>query len=367
MMLARLIPLLILSSWLIGCAARNDQPIVASTATPIEPAATRVIVSPTAPPTATPTPAPELRQLTSGACCVQPAWSPDSKQVLFIDKPSDTAPIGIYAINVSANPSQAPQVIGRVGIYSNDRSLIAYPESNQTIVEKLTTGDSWVIPNQGQSVSFAPDDRHLAWEQEEISGPYDQRRNDLYLANVDGADSGRITRLYGGGLIGWLPNGLKVVFEGRPSLEVLTSTLTVLDLTTNVAVDLVSAQRLSGISISNGGSWLAYFISFDADPSRNGIWLERSDGSQARQLDLWGAYQWRDDSHLLVIPTRVSSNVPFELWEVEAGSGASRQLTQAAVTPLTILNGDWRVSPDGQWIVFVNSVDRNLWLLNLPK
>ena len=37
-----------------------------------------------------------------------------------------------------------------------------------------------------------------------------------------------------------------------------------------------------------------------------------------------------------------------------------------SLTPLNILNGDWRVSPDGKYIVFVNSADRNLWLLELP-
>jgi Tol biopolymer transport system component len=36
------------------------------------------------------------------------------------------------------------------------------------------------------------------------------------------------------------------------------------------------------------------------------------------------------------------------------------------MTPLNILNGDWRVSPDGRYVVFVNSADRNLWLLELP-
>ena len=58
--------------------------------------------------------------------------------------------------------------------------------------------------------------------------------------------------------------------------------------------------------MSNEGTWVSYFISFNADDKRNGIWVQRTDGSGARQLDLWGAYQWRDDSHLLVIPARTT-------------------------------------------------------------
>jgi Tol biopolymer transport system component len=176
----------------------------------------------------------------------------------------------------------------------------------------------------------------------------------------------RITRVYGGGLVGWLPRGLKLMYLGRPSLDVRERILTVLDLTANVTTTLVSAERLSGMSVSKDGTWLAYYITFDADKSRNGMWVQRTDGSQRRKLDVWGAYQWRDESHLLVIPMRQSSDTAFEVWEMEAASGRQHKLTDAATTPLQILNGDWRVSPDGRHIVYVNSADRNLWLMTLP-
>jgi Tol biopolymer transport system component len=153
---------------------------------------------------------------------------------------------------------------------------------------------------------------------------------------------------------------------GRPSLDTHERTLTVLDLKNNTAADLVTAERIAGISPSNGGTWLAYFISFNADETRNGIWVQRTDGSDARKLDRWGAYQWRDDGRLLLIPMRASGENPFEVWEIDAATGQGRPLTEAAATPLTIFNGDWRVSPDGKLIVFVNSVDRNLWVLKLP-
>lgn len=324
-----------------------------------------IVPAPTTEPVAIPTP--ELRQLTTGGCCVNPSWSPDSKQVLFIDKPTANAPTGLYAIDVTATLAQSPQVIGRVGDYSPDRLLIAYRQSGQTIVENLKTGVSSIIPNDGHEVIFAPDNKHIAWEAEAINGPYDQRPNNIYLANIDGRDAVRITKVYGGGLVGWSPQGLKPVFLGRPSLDVHTRTLTILDLTTNVAVDLVSAERISGVSLSANGAWLAYNITFEADKTRNGIWLERSDGMQMLRIDQWGAYQWRDDSHLLIIPQRTSSDRSFDLIEIDAASSESRLLIDGSITALNIFNGDWRVSPDGQYIVFLNSTDRNLWLVKLPR
>jgi len=321
--------------------------------------------TPTAAPTITPTPTPQLIQLTTDGCCVNPGWSPDSKQVLFIDKPTTAAEVGYYAIDVTGS-DRTPKYAGRVGLYSPDRSLAALAEGSRTIVERLSTGESWPVPNAGQAVEFSPDNRRVAWDSEAASGPYDQRQSEIFVATFDGKNAQRVTRVYGGGLVGWLPNSTSLLFLGRPSLATHDRTLTVLDLNSNTAADLVTAERLSGISISNNGTWVAYYISFNEDASRNGIWVQRTDGSEARKLDQWGAYQWRDDSHLLLIPTRTASDTAFDVWEIDAATGASRQITRGATTPLNILNGDWRISPDGQTIVFVNSADRNLWLLKLP-
>lgn len=321
-------------------------------------------VAPSPTPTITPTPQPQLIQLTTDGCCVNPGWSPDSKQVLFIDKPTADAEVGDYVIDVTG-ADRTPQYVGRVGLYSPDRSLAAFAEGSRTIVERLSTGESWPLPNSGQAVEFSSDNRRVAWEIEAISGPYDQRQNEIYVATFDGKNVERVTRVYGGGLVGWLPRSNSLMFSGRSSLDTRERTLTVIDLSTNTAADLVSAERISGISLSNGGTWVAYFISFNEDETRNGIWVQRTDGSEARKLDQWGAYQWRDDSHLLLIPMRTSRDQGFDLWEIDAATGQGHQLTSGTTTPLTILNGDWRISPDGKAIVFVNSADRNLWLVKL--
>ena len=364
---------LILSSLLLAACTRTVPPVrslVTATPTPAPTSAPPATPQPTSTPLPTPTPtatpAPQLTQLTTGGCCVNPGWSPDSRQVFFIDKPSDSASAGIYAVDIFTGALKAPQWNGRIGIYSPDRSLIEYTDNFETVIEKSSTGEKWMIPGQ-VPVDFAPDNQHVAWDNDvDVTGPYDQRPSDLYVADVNTRKPIRITRVYGGGLVGWLPRGLKLMYLGRPSLDVHERTLTVLDLTTNVTTTLVSAERLSGMSVSKDGAWLAYYITFDADKSRNGIWVQRTDGSQQRKLDVWGAYQWRDESRLLVIPMRASSDTAFEVWEVEVALGRQRKLTDAATISLQILNGDWRVSPDGRYVVYVNSVDRNLWLLTLP-
>ncbi|HET7089623.1 MAG TPA: hypothetical protein VFL17_13320 [Anaerolineae bacterium] len=341
-----------------------EQRVVIVVATPTADPAPVVVALPTDTPTPSPTPKPPIRQLTAGGCCAQPFWSPDSKQVRFIDKPSPDVPVGVYAVNVGEPPGEPFLALDLIGLYSNDLRLIAYPEGRDTIVEQLDNGERWVIPNQGQAVVFSPEGRRVAWEIEDIDGPFDQRRTDIYLSRYTGEDPVRVTTVYGGGLHGWLDEG-RILFSGRPSLDVRERTLTVLVLTTNVAVDLVTAERIAGVAASPDGEWVAYFISFNEDPGRSGIWVQRTDGPEAHRLDFWGAYQWRDGTRLLYTPVRESPDEPFVIWEYDTASGRSRSVTDPVTAPIQIANGDWRVSPDGRYVVYVNSTDRNLWLVEL--
>ena len=69
--------------------AATEAPTLAPTATP-DPSPTPTATpapTATATPTATPTPTalPQAIQLTTGGCCTQPFWSPDSQEVRFID------------------------------------------------------------------------------------------------------------------------------------------------------------------------------------------------------------------------------------------------------------------------------------------
>lgn len=368
--------LLLMSGLLAACNLREvDAPqvviVVATTtphdALPVEPDVSLVPTeTPTPEPTQTPspTPNPPIHQLTEGGCCVQPSWSNDSQRVLFIDRPADDAVTGIYAVDI-AQPLVPPMFVEELlGIFSSDFRLVAYPDGPDTFVERVSDGERWLIPNGGRPVTFSPNILNIVWQIEQQDGPFDQQRTDIHLARFTGEDPVFITTVYGGGFVGWLDNQ-RMVFLGRPSLDVRERTLTVLSLNTNVAVDLVSAERVRSIQMSPSGSWLAYYIAQDDDAARNGVWIQHSDGSDARQLDFWGAYQWRDDSHLLYIPMRESSDVPFVIWEYDVTAATSRPLTDPSEVPIFIANGDWQVSPDGRYIVYVSSIDHNLWYVEL--
>lgn len=343
----------------------------AASATPGRPARPTLLPSLTPPrlqnrtPDPTPTPAPVLRQLASGGCCVNPFWSPDGSQVWFVDKPSDVQPSGIWGVPAAPGIGGGEPVFitDRLGLFSRDGLLVAYPEAGETIVERRADGGRWRTPAGGRAVSFSPDSAWIAWQTASSTVNFDRRIVEIWIARVDGTEARSVARLIGGGLAGWFPDSARLLVTGRESLE-SDPALAVVDVATGAVTGLARADYLRGAVISPGGGWIAYQVAFSGDLEQDGLWVLPV-GGEARRLRLFGAYQWRAEGRLLVVPLEATGGSQ-RLVEVEAATGELSALTDPRITPFRIAAGDWAVAPDGSRLVFVNAQDRNLWLLELP-
>ncbi len=317
---------------------------------------------PTDAPAPSPTPAPVLRQLTTGGCCVQPFWSADGAQVQFIDKPTAEAPVGIWGVDIAGS---APQfVTDQLGVRSPDGTLVAYPEDGRAYVQRLSDGQRWTAPSGGRAISFSPDSRLITWQQTTVAGTNDRRVVEVWVANVDGSEPRRLARLVGGTFSGWLPDGERLLVSGRER-EGDESFFGVYRVSDESLTVIARAARLRGGTLSPEGGWVLYQVTFSGDPARDGVWVARTDGSEARRLAMFGAYRWRVEGELLVIP--LEPGQPHRLLAVDAATGETRALTDPAVTPFRVAGGDWAPSPDGRHIVFVSADDHNVWLLELPQ
>lgn len=353
-------------------ATATARPTATASPSPLPPTETPApTATPTPAPTPAPTPQPSLRRLTTGGCCVQPFFSPDGATVLFIDKPAPDAPAGIYGVDLNDASNRVQLVDEIVGFRSPDGAIVARPDETDPDVMRFTderAGDEWLVDTNGNWPVFSPDGRQIFWNATDRDGPYDERRTDVWLANVDGSQARQVISLYGGGALDWFPDGRRLLVSGRPERVGEEESLFVLSLADGATLELARDERLRAETqgVSPGGTWVAYFITFSPEPGRDGIWLVRADGAGARRLDFWGAYRWRDDARLVYVPMRASPEESMVLWEYDAGRGASRPLTDPAALPFVISNGDWTVSPDGQHVVFVSAEDKNLWLITLP-
>jgi Tol biopolymer transport system component len=319
--------------------------------------------TPTLPPTV------ELRPLTSGGCCVQPFWSADSQRVLFIDRPTTDAPAGLWGVDLLGG---VPQFAGdRLGIFSNDQQLRAFPEAGQTMVERLSDGQRWVIPSGGRAISFSTDGQQVAWTTGQGTAGSNSVPRQIWVSQVDGSQARPVHTAPGGSFAGWFPDG-RLLISGRLDTPETGQALWALTLlpadgaSAPILTELARGERLRGTSISPDGQWLAYLVTLSADPEENGIWLVNTLSGERRRLEFFGAYRWRDGNRLLVVPLDLGQPA-HRLWQVDVESGAATPLTDAAITPFKIANGDWSVSPDGRLVAFVSASDNNIWLLTLPE
>lgn len=349
-----------------------SSPISSSTAAPALPPPTPGLPPPApteTPPSPTPLPTPQaiLRPLTAGGCCVQPFWSPDSRQILFIDRPSPDIPAGLWGVTLEGG---APQLVSdRLGVYSSSFRYRAFPERGQTVVERLSDNQRWIIPNGGRAVSFSLDETLLAWSGGASGPPFDAALRTIWVSQIDGSQARQVYTAVGSGFSGWLPDG-RLLINGRLNAPETGQALWALSLPADpasppVLSELARGQRLRSAAVSPGGTWLAYVVTFSDDPAQDGLWLVNTLNIERRRLAQFGAFRWRDDQRLLVIPLDLNQPV-HQLWQVEAATGQSTPLTDPALLPFKIANGDWSVSPDGQHIVFVSAQDSNLWLIDLP-
>lgn len=324
--------------------------------------------------TATPTPsfrvdvrtiqgeAPEPVRITTGACCPYPQWSSDSEFVLYVDSLGEQGP-GLYGVPAEGGPPAF--LTSRVGSYSLDLSLVAYPEDGLVYVERWAIGDRWLVPSQGREVYLSHENEWIAWEYGSTSiQNQDLKQRTIWIANLKGEGSRELVTIHGGRFLGWISHGQAVIVSGRLS-PLSPAGVWRVDRETGAAQLLFSTEKPRDVLISPGGEWLALTVAFQTDRSKNGLWVLKTDGTALSRLPVYGSYRWRSEGELLLIPYDFEASGPY-LWQIEIASNQIWALTDPRETVLSIANNDWQPSPDGEKVVFYSSQDRNLWVLELP-
>ncbi len=327
---------------------------------PPPPMATRMpIRTPT--PTAVGEPTPY--RLTEGGCCSYPSWSPDSRWVPFLDRPGPYEPAGLYA--VAASGGEVALIVDRAGIFSRDWSRVAYADSGRTFVERWADGERWEIPNEGRAVYFSPSGQVIEWEvmSRGIEFP-DLRQQAIWLANYDGTDAREVVTIIGGEFVGWVNGEGEILVTGRLA-PYGPAGIWKIKLEDGAGQLMLEMDRVRSPLLSLGGDWLAFTVAFDTEEERNGLWVMRTDGSFSKKLDMFGAYRWRREGELLVIPLDLEQPGPT-LWQLDVISGESWRLIDPMNISLRIASNDWQPAPDGEKIVFRSAEDQNLWVLELP-
>ncbi len=310
------------------------------------------------------------QQITIGNCCTQPYWDEASAEVRFIDQPAQDAPLGIWRVDLT-RPQAGPQLVTeRLGVYSPDDKLAAYPDrkTGLAVIERLADGQKWEIDTQGRSLGFTPDSRHVIWTTYDEDAPGDTREEIMWLADVNGGNARVLLRARQTDPVAWLSNSELLMtrrIAGTSDVELFT-----LSLADGAQRILTEAPRMRGVALSPDKRYLVYYVSLEAESTGNGVWLlDLKNPAQAPQkLPFFGAYRWRDNQGLIYVPLDPGAT-SHEFYEYNVLTQEAQPLFPGG-TNLTIANNDWQVSPDGRKIALVAAKGMALdgiWVLDISQ
>ena len=329
---------------------------------------------PTAPPPFRPT----VSKLTPDGCCAAFLWADDSIHVLYYDRRNPDA-AGTWLVNVDTGEELL--LLPLYGHFSPDRSTVAVPDPDdrQMRFRKLATDEEWVLPNLPSRVLFGPRGEHIAFTLRPAERPLERGAVGrpaqgtarilgpiaIWIADVRGTEARAIGTLPGARIHGWLPDGSALLVTWR-TVGKLETSLGLLDLESGEVAIRTTAPRLLSGRLSPDGEWVAYIAAFTGDLQRDGLWVQRVRGDEARRLAIWGDYRWApDSSSLIVLPSRPKGADGDRFWRVYVDGEFPVPLTDPTETPFAITNNSWELSTDGKRVVFTSAADHSLWLLQL--
>jgi hypothetical protein len=326
-----------------------------------------------------PVPAPPMAALNDlgVAGIAQPFWSGQGDRILYYDQPQPGLD-GTWA----ADPvtGRAERERPQWGYYVSRGTLLVTPrpQRRETYVMHLPTGREWTLATTNSAL-FTADGTMVLHSAAAPNppgvvggggGPGNFQTTTFQVSWADGQNAQRIALPINASPVVWMPGkdgtpNQRVLLTGRRNRTDVTG-FYILDVNNKSLVDLVRHRRITGVNPSPDGTWVAFFAMWNADTAQNGLWVMRTDGSDARRLDLVGGYRWTESNRLVVIPVRNGAGESHEVWDVEPTSGEMRRLTDGNQLPFRVSNFDWDMTPDGTGIVFVDAVTRRLTSLTLP-
>jgi len=340
--------------------------------------------SPTVPPTAAPTP---VTNTPVPPTATAPPFTPTLKMVgpansgyyftfaadgrlVFYARANNQA--GSWAATIG-NPDWQFLAPG-FGNFTSDLSLAALSDkaAGTTLVTRLDGNKTLAtLRNRGSATIFSPADQsggqQVAYLLRSLQqdGPEEPQHFELWVANLDGSQARAVWTGLEAANLAWFPAGRKLMWTGRDSTNQKFG-LWVQDIAkttqsaTAPAYTIIASKGVSVASLSPDGQWVAYWVTLQGDKF-SGVWLARSDGSQAQKLDWLGGFRWADTGELLYLPVRRSNETARALWSYSPKSGKSTRLTDPAQTPLKVALDQWQVAPGAKSIVFRNAADNSLW------
>lgn len=301
-----------------------------------------------------------LRSLGYDNCCAVNWWHPTDPNRLYTVDGAPGTLADVYEWDV--NPGGMAEIIADAPppMLSPDGTHQVIRANGVVSIRRLSDGIEWTVDTRGFTPSISADNTRLMWMAQfgqDVPGATPPLV-EIWVSNLDGTNAQQIVA-QADVSARWLDGSRLLISSSSRTL----TTLSVYDTRDASTFTLGTWDRLRGLSVAPGGGRVLFYQTFQPDTAVNGVYtMETINGAVPEKLDWFGAWRWRDANSLYYIPFEPASAVQT-LAYYDIGTRESRLLTDPLSTPFTVMNGDWSVSADGRRIVFMNAVDRRLWLL----
>lgn len=303
-----------------------------------------------------------MRKLGYDGCCVNPWWNPLDPGLLYVVD----GPLGefasIFEWSTSGEGSATRTTPGPRPLRSPDGSHELRVEGDQVFIRRLSDGADWNVQTQGVIPAISTDNSQLLWEVgTEFHLPGEpESLTEFWISDIQGQNARRILAQPGGSAR-WLDDARLLV--STPLAEDRAVMLSVFDTRDDSSYTLGHWRWLRGLDVAPGGERLMFYISRSTDPELTGTYTITTErGAQAEKLDWFGAWRWRDADRVYYIPFDPTTDRQ-SLMLYTFSTGQQQTIIDGSTTHFTVASGNWEVSPDGRKIVYVNALDRTMWLI----
>lgn len=299
------------------------------------------------------------RPLAFTGCCANTAWHPTDPGLLYMIDGANGGRALLYEWDARAAAPTGAVMPAPPPLRSADGTHEIAMQDTLAVIRRAADGMEWRLDTGGAVPSLSTDNAWVMYARTgDVAMPGEPApRTTVTISRLDSSDTRMVADAPAVGA-SWL-DATRLLLTQRTDI---TTSLYVYDTATGQANGLATFDFIRGISVAPGGGYLAFYVVFQSDPARNGVYtLATTPGAQPVQADWFGAYRWRSDHELYYVPLVLGQ--PQELWHYDVTTNESIALTDSAVTPFTIANGDWSVSADGARIAYWEASDLTTWLL----
>jgi len=306
-------------------------------------------------------------QISQDGCCPFAWWHPTDSNRYFVVKRDELREEDVRGHVAFRNDLQYQRI-------SPDGTLRAFRGEGSVLVEEIFEENSrWFVDTGGVVPSISADNSRLLWQVADyllVPGD-DFPMVEIFTSNIDGGGRQRIWRGTGAEAV-WLDTTRVLITTSV--LDSAQTTLTIFDTANGQgqgqgqgqSYELGKWDWLRGLSIAPGGGRIMFYLVWQADPTRNGVYtITTEPGAVPEKLPWFGAWRWRDGNSVYYVPFYVGwYNADKQvIASYDIFTGASRYLSDINTMPITINSGDWSVSADGRRVMYRSAMDNNLWLL----